>query len=129
MSTRKAAEAEAIQLLDTYLAAVNAVDDEAAEATFHFPHIRISEEKVTLWQGPGERPLARFRKFAAEDGWHHSEWDSRRVLHQSDRKIHLEVRFTRYRADNSVIGQYQSIYIITHRDGRWGIQARSTFAP
>ena len=129
MSDNAAAEAEAIKLLDTYLDAINRKDDEAAEATFHFPHIRISEEKVTIWQGPGEGSLDRFRKFAAEDGWQRSSWDSRKVLHQSAKKIHLEVRFTRYRADGSVIGQYRSIYIITHRDGSWGIQARSTFAP
>lgn len=129
MNENEAAEAEAIKLLDTYLDAVNGKDDEAGEATFHFPHIRISEEKVTIWQAPGEGSLDRFRKFAAEDGWSHSTWDSRRVLHHSNRKIHLEVQFTRYRADESVIGQYRSIYILTHHDGRWGIQARSSFAP
>ncbi len=124
-----AAEAAAIAVLDDYLAAVNAVDEKAAEATFHFPHIRISNEKVVIYQGAGEDPLARFRTFAAQDGWHHSAWDERRMLHTGENKVHLEVRFTRYREDNSVIGAYTSIYVVTRVAGRWGIQARSTFAP
>jgi hypothetical protein len=129
MAEGSAAEAAAMEVLDRYLAAVNAVDEEAADATLHFPHIRISNEKVKIYQRPGESPLARFRRFAADDGWHHSEWNSRRVLHQSGSKVHLEVTFTRSREDNSVIGKYTSIYVVTKVDGRWGIQARSTFAP
>lgn len=129
MNEGKSVEATALEVLDRYLAAVNAVDEDAADATFHFPHIRISNEKVNIYQQPGESPLARFRKFATDDGWHHSEWNSRRVLHQSDTKVHLEVTFTRFRQDNSVIGTYTSIYVVTNVDGRWGIQARSTFAP
>jgi hypothetical protein len=38
------------------------------------------------------------------------------------------VQFTRYRADDSVIGSYRSLYIVTRRDGRWAIAARSSFA-
>jgi hypothetical protein len=43
-------------------------------------------------------------------------------------KIHFDVQFTRYRADDSVIGSYRSLYIVTRRDGRWAIAARSSFA-
>ncbi len=121
--------AAAIRVTDEYLAAVNAADEAGAEATLHFPHIRISNETVTIWNGPEERPLARFRRYAAEDGWHHSRWISRRVLHQGGSKVHLEVQFTRFREDDSPIGTYTSIYVITRVAGRWGIQARSTFAP
>ena len=32
-------------------------------------------------------------------------------------------------ADGSVIGVYESLYILTKVDGRWGIQARSSFGP
>ena len=119
----------ALEVTDRYLAAVNAVDDTAAEATFHFPHIRISNAQVAINHGPGEAPLERFRRFAAEDGWHHSTWDERRPLHATADKVHLEIRFTRWREDGSAIGSYTSIYVVTCVEGRWGIQARSTFAP
>ena len=53
----------------------------------------------------------------------------RRPPHATADKVHLEMRFTRWREDGSVIGSYTSIYVITCVEGRWGIQARSTFAP
>ena len=35
----------------------------------------------------------------------------------------------RYRADGSVIGGFDSIYVVTCENGHWGIKARSSFAP
>ena len=43
-------------------------------------------------------------------------------------KVHVAVQFSRWRRDGSLIGRYKSIDIVTNQDGRWGIQARSSFA-
>jgi hypothetical protein len=43
--------------------------------------------------------------------------------------VHIDTRFNRYRKDGSVLGGFDSIYIVTRVDGRWGIQGRSSFAP
>ena len=43
-------------------------------------------------------------------------------------KVHLDVQFTRYRADNSVIGSFRSLWIVTEDSGRWAVAARSSFA-
>jgi hypothetical protein len=64
-------------------------------------------------------------------GWDHSRWDHRNVIHVGEGKVHLDVQFTRYRADDSVIGVYPAVYVIV-RDAdtsEWRIQARSSFAP
>ena len=37
--------------------------------------------------------------------------------------------FQSYRGDGSAIGTYPSIWIVTRHEGRWGVQARSSFAP
>lgn len=129
MELNEAAVAAALDVTDRYLAAVNTLDDAAAEATFHFPHIRISNADVAIQDAPGGKPLERFRRFAAADGWHHSTWEARRPLHATEAKVHLEMEFTRRREDGSAIGRYTSIYIVTFVDGRWGIQGRSTYAP
>jgi hypothetical protein len=42
--------------------------------------------------------------------------------------VHLKVAFSRWRADGSLIGRFETIYIVTLQDGHWGIQARSSFA-
>jgi hypothetical protein len=42
--------------------------------------------------------------------------------------VHLKVAFSRWRADGSLIGHFETIYIVTRQNGHWGIQARSSFA-
>ena len=44
-------------------------------------------------------------------------------------KVHYEVVFSRYKADGTKYATYQSLWISTLKDGQWGIQARSSFAP
>jgi hypothetical protein len=62
-------------------------------------------------------------------GWDHSEWDHKRLIHAGDRKVHLDVQFTRYRADGSVMGVYPAVYVVVDDGSRWVIQCRSSYAP
>jgi hypothetical protein len=64
----------------------------------------------------------------AKDGWHHSKWDRRRIIHTSDNKVHVDTKFTRYREDGTKIGSYESLYIVTKENGQWGVKMRSSFA-
>ena len=43
-------------------------------------------------------------------------------------KVGLDVQLIRYRADDSVIGSFQSLWIVTEDGGRWAVAARSSFA-
>ena len=61
--------------------------------------------------------------------WDHSKWDRRNVIHAGADKVHFDTRFTRYRKDGSVIGGFDSVYVVTNENGHWGIKARSSFAP
>lgn len=114
-------------VLDSFLAALNARDQPALLATMHFPHYRLAGVTMRVWDQPDDSYLAGFYARAGTD-WHHTEWDFRRVIVAGPEKVHLDVQFTRYRADNSAIGSYRSLYIVTRRDGDWAIQARSSFA-
>ncbi len=97
-------------------------------ATFSYPSVRIASGRVRIIEGPESHRSDTFERMAA-DGWHHSAWDRRNVIHSSADKVHFDTRFTRYREDGSVIGAYDSIYIVNKQDGHWGVQARSSFAP
>lgn len=119
--------AEALRCLDAYLAALNRGDEAAANATFNFPHVRLAGGKVTVWQQAGDYKLEAFRARAG-DGWHHSRWDERTPIHAGADKVHLKVVFSRWTLDERLIGRFETIYIVTRQDGRWGIQARSSFA-
>jgi hypothetical protein len=65
----------------------------------------------------------------AAAGWHHSALLRRNIIHSSDDKVHFDTRFGRYRDDGSLIGEYDSIYIVNKQDGHWGVPGRSSFAP
>ena len=51
----------------------------------------------SLWDQPAAY-LGDFLARASAD-WHHSEWDFRKVIAAGVAKVHLDVQFTRYRAD------------------------------
>ncbi len=121
-----ALESAAMKLLDEYMATWNSKDVTAWESTFHFPHYRLASGKMSVLERPGQQDATRL--WQAIPDWHHSKWDRRRIVHASADKIHVDTKFTRYRADGSRIGSYESLYILTREDGRWGVKLRSSFA-
>jgi len=123
------AEASALKVLDVFIEAFNGRDIRAFEQTLHFPHYRIARGTVSITEKPGTRPDFFGRFTTAFPGWDHSEWERRDVVHSGPTKVHIDTRFVRYRADGSVLARFDSLYIVTKQDGRWGIKARSSFAP
>jgi hypothetical protein len=125
-----AAEQAALGVLDEFLAAFNARDAKRMAATLHFPHVRFASGRVAIF--PDAAAFAsgmEFDRFVKDTSWHHSRWDERRVVQSGQAKVHVAVRFTRFREDGSVIASYDSLYVVTKADDGWGIQARSSFAP
>lgn len=120
------AVAAAMAVMDAHLAALNARDEAALAATLHFPHHRLASGRLQTWVTP-ETYLADFYARAGE-GWSHTVWDRREVIAAAPDKVHLDVTFTRYRADGSALGQFRSLWIITEQDGRWAAALRSSFA-
>ena len=120
-------ESEVMRLLDEYMTAWNRKDLVAWERTFHFPHYRLASGRMNVLDRPGMQDAARVWASAGSD-WHHSKWDRRRIISASPDKVHVDTKFTRYRADGSKIGTYESLYIVTKEDGRWGVKLRSSYA-
>lgn len=118
---------EALRAMDDYIAGLNHSDEVAVNNACNFPHVRLASGKVTVWDRRGDFKLKDFVARAG-DGWARSQWDERTPIHVRPDKVHLKVTFSRYRADGSVIGVYETIYIVTCQEGHWGIQARSSFA-
>lgn len=120
------ATAAAFAVLDAHMAAINADDEEALLATLHFPHYRLSRGRMQIWETP-DNYLNDFHA-RATDEWHHSAWGFRNVIAADSEKVHLDVEFTRFRGDGSVIVKSRSLWIVTCLDGRWAAQTRSSFA-
>ena len=126
MTDSGAAYNAALAVMDNHIQALNARDEVALAETLHFPHYRLTQGRMQVWDTPDEY----FRDFKARagDGWDHSAWDSRELIAAGPDKVHLDVRFTRYRADGSALGQFRSLWIIARIDGTWAAQMRSSFA-
>src|SRR5690349_6559514 len=113
-----AAEIGAAQAcLDAFMTAFNARDLKAFEATFNFPHVRFASNTVRTIM-PGDMKPEMFTTGSLAD-WDHSAWARRDIIHAGADKVHIDTRFTRYRKDGSVLGGFDSIYIVTHLDGHW----------
>ena len=100
----------------------------AFAATFNYPSVRIASGRVRIIESAASHRPDMFELMAAQ-GWHHSAWLRRKIIHSGDDKVHFDTRFGRYREDGSTIGEYDSIYIVNKQDGHWGVQGRSSFAP
>jgi hypothetical protein len=121
------AVAAAMQCLDDFMAAFNARDLEAWGKTFNYPSVRLASNTMVIIE-PGYHTPEMFDRGALSE-WHHSGWDRREIIHAGPDKVHIDTRFTRYRADGSIIGGFDSIYVVTRENGHWGVKARSSFAP
>lgn len=126
---RAAAASEVQAVLDAFMEAFNRVDMAAWERTFHFPHYRLASGEMSVLEKPGEQDGAELRRRLEASGWHHSAWERREIVHLSADKAHVDTRFVRYRADGSVLAAFDSLYVLTKEQGRWGVKLRSSFAP
>ena len=126
LATSSQASPEIVALIEAYMAATNRRDLDGVRATLHFPHILFSVATVTHYPTPADFSFAAFDARTAGQGWAHSTFDSHCVLMSGPDKAHLDIGFTRWRADGSQIGTYHAMYIVIRIDGRWGIVARSS---
>src|SRR5687767_1728529 len=110
--------AGAMAVTDTFLSTFNAMDAAGHAATLAYPHVRFASGRVRIWENLGEATVAMERNMPAlrDMGWEHSAWDHRNVIHEREDKVHLDVCFTRYRKDGSVIGVYPAVYVIVLQD-------------
>ncbi len=123
----RAAVAGAMACLDAFMAAFNARDIEAWSQTFNYPSVRFASGQMVIIE-PGYHKPEMFTRGALAE-WDHSAWERRAVIHAGADKVHIDTRFTRHRKDGSVIGGFDSIYVVTRENGHWGVKARSSFAP
>ena len=125
-----AIERAAFAVMDEFIAALSRGDAKAEEATYQFPHYRLANGVMSVWDRPGAEVEAWMNgtyKTLRESGFDHSSWTRRKAIHVSESKVHVDTEFTRYRNDGSVLAKVDAIYIVTKEGGRWGIKMRSSF--
>ncbi len=121
----------ALQLHDRYLTAWNARDADAFAATLHYPHARQAPGAPgsRSWQGAEEYAAGMDFGPLIARGWVRSHWDARAIVQAGSDKVHVAARARRVDAAGRTIQTLQTLYVITERDGRWGVQARFSAGP
>jgi hypothetical protein len=124
-----AAEAQAaLQVVEGYIAAFNTRDIRKFEATMHYPHVRLADGMVKVWEAPpGQQEI--FGALEKSIGWDHTRLEEKKVIQCGPDKVHVTVKVTRRRKDGTPIHAFDSLYVVSNHGGRWGIQIRSSYAP
>jgi|TARA_B110001454_G_scaffold146579_1_gene136094 hypothetical protein len=127
----RAAESGAIRAVQEYMTALNDADHRTLFERLHIPHIRIAGEHVTIYQTRKELEEKYLRGFMDRAGvsWKYTMLDSVEVMQASEKKVHLFIQWTRYDEQERAITTQQALWVMRKIDGKWGAQARSSFAP
>ena len=70
---------------------------------------------------------ARRKEHHGRSRFQHGPVDVDRRRHHRAVGVDVDTEVTRYRKDGSLLGRFNSLYILTKEDGRWGIKVRSSF--
>ena len=118
--------AEARRAVEAFFAGFNARDIDAIRKALHYPHIRFASGRIATANEPDEYHIP-FGLLAEREGWHHSTLDACEPVHEGPDKVHFDVRFRRYHEDGSCYDEHRALWIVVRSEGRWGVQARSSY--
>lgn len=121
--------AAGIAAAQAFIDAFNAQDHRRLAAALNYPHLRLANgrfarvESAADFASRSERGAGQL----AAEGWHHSTINRIDVVHAGAKKVHLAMTIARHRADGSVYNTFETLWIATLVDDRWGIQFRSSY--
>lgn len=120
-------EAAARAAVEAYFEALNSLDHEAWAATLNYPHVRVAGGTVEMWE-TAEEYLAGLQP-GRQRTWFHTGLDSMDVVQVGANGANVALQFSRHNSEGETMSSYEAVYLVTRRDGRWAVQARSSFAP
>ena len=121
---------EAIDAFHKWNDAWSARDIETQISQMHVPHLRLSRNnKFQLFKTPNDYRVAQEGATARlnAEGWHHTSTLSIDAVQAGPEKVHLVIRQSRQHADGTEYNGFDTLWIFTKIDGRWGVQFRSSF--
>lgn len=112
-----------------YLHAFNQRDVEGLLAEMHFPHMRLVDDVFQRWEtSDGMAEMEEFvTKSLKSEGWHTSEAKLIEAVQVGPEKVHLANRMSRLKEDGTEYNTFDTPWIFTKVDGRWGVRFRSSF--
>ncbi len=123
------AEAESIaaarKVLDEFFMAFNKSDNARLQALSNYPHAFIMAEGKASISKKASELVTNFDAMRANERWHSSTLDSAVPSYASKTQVHFDVVFSRLRADGTIYRSVPATWIVTNKNGHWGLQVRS----
>ena len=115
----------ALQAHDRFMETWNTRDPLVWASSLNYPHVRPSSTpRFDLFDSAEDYAANTDFKQTLATGWRYSRWHSREVLQVGQDKVHIAGRWIRFdENDNPTISSLVT-YVITNRDGHWGLQSR-----
>ena len=128
-AAKNAAADAAVAVVKAYMQAFNDRDEEKWAATLQYPHLRIAGGAVKSWP-TREAYMADFDfdAFAKRYGWARSEWTSVEAVQVAADGVNVALHAVRRDGDGKPLSSFDTYYLVTRENGRWGVRARSSFA-
>ncbi len=112
-------------VLVRYMSALKHQERNGYYQTHHFPVIQVRGVRVKLIQDRKQVPPEVFGFLPI--GWIESKLVEQRVVQMDPYKAHVVLRIDDFDRQGKSLGTYKSLFILTQRGGKWGIQARSSY--
>ena len=127
--TRRAeSAAAAVAAVEAYFTALNdPTDTEGWAATLNYPHVRVADGTVEMWDTAGD--YVNGSQGGRQRTWIRTRLDQAEPVQVGAGGVNVAVRFSRLNLAGETLSSYEAVYLVTNRDGHVGIQARSSFAP
>jgi len=128
------AEAAALEALAEDIEAFNEICKDGGEAwakTLNYPHVHFDADgQVQVWETEQEfiDSMGCEAIQSLTPDWDHSEFDLIKIVQRGPSKVHITLVATQYDAAGKALGSFETFFIMTEKDGRWGTQARSSYA-
>ena len=95
----------------------------------HFPHLRLAQNRFQWWETSDDFRAVQeeVTRLLEEEEWHHTESLSIIPVQVGVDKVHLAIPQSRQYEDGIEYNGFDTLWIFTRLNGRWGVQFRSSF--
>ena len=122
-STEEETVREAWASIEGFFVEFNNEDNDAMQEYMTFPHLFLSRNgSVSVSE---ERWVMNFEGMKERQDWVRSTLDSHEVTMVLRDKVHFRIVFSRHNSGGEKYMTQEGVYIVTRKDGKWGLQVRS----
>lgn len=95
----------------------------------HFPHVRLWNNQFSIFNSKEEflKGFDQQTQKLEQEGWTHTITKDIKSVQSDESKVHLLLLQSRRNKDDIEIENFQTLWIMTKIDGKWGIRFRSSF--